>query len=63
MKEFKRSRFQLILIGVGAGTYQKKLGDIGVGEKFLGGGGEILLYNVNAIYRGVWYLNKFDCFY
>ena len=24
---------------MGAGTYQKKLGDIGVGENFLSGGG------------------------
>ena len=52
----------MILIGMGARTYQKKLGDLGDGENFLGGGSKILLlvYNVNAIYMEMWYLNKFN---
>ena len=47
---------------MGARTYPKKLGDQGVGENFLGGS-KILVYNVSAIYREMWYLNKFNCFY
>ena len=36
-KKIKRSKFQLILGGMGVRTYQKKLGDLGVGENFLEG--------------------------